>query len=247
MISRSRKPFSLGWRFAAGLALVATATAPCRAGFATFEAAGADAAAITPTRDAFRAAVGGGTVAGANGSFGGLRREINWDGVPDALVRPQRRCPPTSSTSTRPAASSSARRAPASSSAPTPGRSRPRCSASRTISRPSARRSCSRPSTATSPTSSSSCPARPPRPRPAPSASIFVDVEVAGLTKVEFFDQSNTLIFTRERPGRRQPGAELPRRRGRRRRADQPRPDHLGRQHDRLQRRARQPESTTSS
>lgn len=48
----------------------------------TFEAAGADAAAITPTRDAFRAAVGGGNVAGANGSFGGLRREINWDGVP---------------------------------------------------------------------------------------------------------------------------------------------------------------------
>ena len=43
----------------------------------TFEAAGANAAAITATRDSFRAAVGGGTVAGANGSFGGLRREIN--------------------------------------------------------------------------------------------------------------------------------------------------------------------------
>jgi len=27
-------------------------------------------------------------VAGANGSFGGLRREINWDGVPDALSAP---------------------------------------------------------------------------------------------------------------------------------------------------------------
>ena len=49
-----------------------------------FEAAGANAAAITPTRDAFRSAIGGGTAAGANGSFGGLRREINWDGVPDA-------------------------------------------------------------------------------------------------------------------------------------------------------------------
>ena len=49
----------------------------------TFESAGANAAAITPTRDAFRAAIGGGTVAGANGSFGGSRREINWDGVPD--------------------------------------------------------------------------------------------------------------------------------------------------------------------
>jgi len=50
--------------------------------FIVFEAAGANAASITPTRDAFRTAVGGGTVAGANGSFGGLRREINWDGVP---------------------------------------------------------------------------------------------------------------------------------------------------------------------
>lgn len=57
-------------------------------GFITFEAAGADPAAITATRDAFRAAVGGGTVAGANGSFGGLRREINWDGVPDIFADP---------------------------------------------------------------------------------------------------------------------------------------------------------------
>ena len=58
------------------------------ANFVTFESAGASAAAITPTRDGFRLAVGGGTVAGANGSFGGLRREINWDGVPDALSDP---------------------------------------------------------------------------------------------------------------------------------------------------------------
>lgn len=43
------------------------------------------AAAITDTRDAFRTAVGGGAVAGANGSFGGVRREINWDGVPDGF------------------------------------------------------------------------------------------------------------------------------------------------------------------
>src|SRR5262249_55053797 len=39
-------------------------------------------------RDSFRTTVGGGTVAGANGSFGGVRREINWDGVPDALADP---------------------------------------------------------------------------------------------------------------------------------------------------------------
>jgi len=58
------------------------------AGIIVFEAAGATVASITPTRDAFRTAVGGGTVAGANGDFGGLRREINWDGVPDASADP---------------------------------------------------------------------------------------------------------------------------------------------------------------
>lgn len=56
--------------------------------FITFEAAGPDPAAIVPTRDAFRAAVGGGNLGGAGGSFGGLRREINWDGVPDGLADP---------------------------------------------------------------------------------------------------------------------------------------------------------------
>lgn len=56
--------------------------------FITYEAAGSDPASIIGVRDAFRAAVGGGTVAGANGSFGGLRREINWDGVPDARADP---------------------------------------------------------------------------------------------------------------------------------------------------------------
>ena len=56
--------------------------------FTTFESAGPNAAAIIATRDAFRVAVGGGTVAGPNGSFGALRREINWDGVPDARADP---------------------------------------------------------------------------------------------------------------------------------------------------------------
>jgi hypothetical protein len=54
----------------------------------TFESAGPDAAAITPTRDAFRSTVGGGSIAAANGSFGGLRREINWDGVPEGRTDP---------------------------------------------------------------------------------------------------------------------------------------------------------------
>jgi hypothetical protein len=68
--------------------VAALAATPASASFTVFEAAGPDLATITPTRDAFRAAVGGGTVAGANGSFGGLRREINWDGVPDASADP---------------------------------------------------------------------------------------------------------------------------------------------------------------
>jgi hypothetical protein len=49
---------------------------------------GAGLAAATAARDQFRADIGGGTVAGANGSFGGVRREINWDGVPDLFAAP---------------------------------------------------------------------------------------------------------------------------------------------------------------
>ena len=61
---------------------------PASAAFLTFEANGSTPASITATRDSFRTAVGGGTVAGANGDFGGLRREINWDGVPDIRSDP---------------------------------------------------------------------------------------------------------------------------------------------------------------
>jgi len=53
-----------------------------------FSAAGPNAAAVQATVDAFRAQLGGGSVAGANGSFGGIRREINWDGVPDQFSAP---------------------------------------------------------------------------------------------------------------------------------------------------------------
>lgn len=75
--------------FKAAGAVAALLLAPVAgATLVTFEAAGANPAAITTTRDAFRLAVGGGAVAGANGSFGGVRREINWDGVPDARADP---------------------------------------------------------------------------------------------------------------------------------------------------------------
>ena len=79
---------NFGRRFPLGLALVTLSTASSHAGFTTFESAGANPAAITPSRDAFRTALGGGAVAGANGSFGGLRREINWDGVPATSADP---------------------------------------------------------------------------------------------------------------------------------------------------------------
>jgi hypothetical protein len=68
--------------------VVALGLTRAEADFITFEGIGANPAAITSTRDAFRTAVGGGTVMGGNGNFGDLRREINWDGVPDARADP---------------------------------------------------------------------------------------------------------------------------------------------------------------
>ncbi len=66
-----------------GLSSYATATANVRM-------VGGDAtpASITAVRDQFRDDLGGGTIAGLNGSFGGERREINWDGVPDVFSAP---------------------------------------------------------------------------------------------------------------------------------------------------------------
>jgi hypothetical protein len=51
-------------------------------------ATGTAAADIAPSVNEFRADLGGGSTAAPNGSFGGVRREINWDGVPDQFSAP---------------------------------------------------------------------------------------------------------------------------------------------------------------
>jgi len=68
-------------------ALIALALLP-RAAHAQTVFSGAGTTAATAARDNFRAAIGGGTVAGADGSFGGVRREINWDTVPANFAAP---------------------------------------------------------------------------------------------------------------------------------------------------------------
>ena len=73
----------------AAACLAAATLVPCAADAQTVRsAAGASAADIAPAVTTFRTDLGGGTTAGANGSFGGVRREINWDGVPDAFSAP---------------------------------------------------------------------------------------------------------------------------------------------------------------
>jgi len=69
----------------AGVVAALAATVPTAATAAPVvrQASGADAESITAALDAFRTDLGGGTTAGANGSFGDVRREINWDGTPD--------------------------------------------------------------------------------------------------------------------------------------------------------------------
>lgn len=49
---------------------------------------GANPSSLIPVRDQFRSDLGGGTTPAANGSFGGLRREVNWDGVPAGFSAP---------------------------------------------------------------------------------------------------------------------------------------------------------------
>ena len=74
-------------RLALTTALFVLLPATAHAAPVTFEAAGANAAAIQTTVDAFRTALGTQNPNTA-GSKGTGRREINWDGVPDALSSP---------------------------------------------------------------------------------------------------------------------------------------------------------------
>ena len=167
------------------------------AGFVTFESAGVTAGAITSTRDAFRAAVGGGSTAGANGSFGGLRREINWDGVPNGFSDPN--ALPANFFNVN---------SPRGAVFSTPGTGF-LVSANAGVATPtlfgfpgdfqafSAQRLFTAigsnvtdvlfyaPGTTTAASTSA-------------FAAIFVDVEVAAQTKLEFFDESNSIIFTRD-------------------------------------------------
>jgi hypothetical protein len=73
-------------RFTFGAALAAAAAAVASAEIQQFGAAG-DAATVTAALNAFRTSLGP-LNANVPGSFGGGRREINWDGVPDALSSP---------------------------------------------------------------------------------------------------------------------------------------------------------------
>lgn len=165
-------------------------------GFIAFEAAGANPADITATRDAFRTAVGGGTVAGANGSFGGVRREINWDGVPNGFADPNL-LPANFFDVTSPRGVVFSTPGTGFVVSANAGESTPALFGfSGDFQAFSAQRLFTAigssitdinffvPGTNSAATTSA-------------FGLIFVDVEVADLTKLEFFDQSNALIFSR--------------------------------------------------
>jgi hypothetical protein len=167
-------------------ALAALLLAPAAgAALVTFEAAGANPAAIAATRDAFRAAVGGD------------RREINWDGVPDTLADPNllpgnffNANSPRGAVFSTPGTGFLV-------SANAGGATPTLFGFPNDFQAFSAQRLFTAvgsnitdvtffvPGTAIAATTSA-------------FAAIFVDVEVAGLTKMEFFDPSNSLIFSRD-------------------------------------------------
>ena len=76
------------WLIAIGIAGIVTLSGPAFAVPIVEQASGANAAAIQASVDAFRTDLGGALNPNVAGSFPGGRREINWDGVPDALSAP---------------------------------------------------------------------------------------------------------------------------------------------------------------
>lgn len=78
---------SLDLRLIAFTFLLITSIVPARADLVTYSANGATAGDIQTTVDSFRTVLGA-LNSNVAGSFGSGRREINWDGVPDALSAP---------------------------------------------------------------------------------------------------------------------------------------------------------------
>ena len=181
----------------AGFILVALTANISNAAFTTFESAGANAAAITPTRDAFRTAVGGGSTAGANGSFGGVRREINWDGVPDAKADPNA-FPPDFFNTTSPRGAVFSTPGTGFLVSANAGQTKPPLFG---FSNDFTAFSPQRLFTAVNSTITDVSFFVPGTTTPTTTSAfgvIFTDIETAGDTKLEFFDQSDTLIYSRD-------------------------------------------------
>ena len=88
-MTRDIRPMAWTRTTGAALAALLLAAVPGSAlGQLVRSAVGPNGAGIVPGIDLFRMDLGGGTVAGPNGSFGGVRREINWDGVPSGSAAP---------------------------------------------------------------------------------------------------------------------------------------------------------------
>jgi hypothetical protein len=183
--------------FAAVLGLLVAPVATAAINFTPFEGIGADTAALTAIRDAFRAAIGGGTTAGANGSFGGLRREINWDGVPAGFSDPNALLPnffnvnsPRGVVFSTPGtgflvSANSGGATPILFGFPNDFQTFSPQKLFTAVNSNVTDVSFFVPGTTTPATTTA-------------FGLIFTDVEVAGSTKVEFFDESNTLVFTRD-------------------------------------------------
>ncbi|WP_414664813.1 VPDSG-CTERM sorting domain-containing protein [Horticoccus sp. 23ND18S-11] len=184
-------------RLVTALFIFGSSVLTSRSAVVFYEGSGSTSAAIVGVRDSFRTAIGGGTTAAANGDFGGVRREINWDGVPSNLSDPNA-LPgnffnvdsPRGVVLTTPGTGFMV-------SANAGGATAPLFGFANDLQAFSAQKlftavnsnitdvSFFVPGTTTAATTSA-------------FGVVFVDVEVAGSTKLEFFDSLNNLIFSRD-------------------------------------------------